>query len=90
MLVTGSADQTVRLWDVTPYSCRNLLTFFVGSDNEWVAWTPQGYYTSSPNGDKYIGWHVDQGIDQQAKFYKAAQFQKQFYRPDIIAEFIRI
>jgi hypothetical protein len=60
----------------------------VGSDNEWVAWTPQGYYTSSANGDKYIGWRVNQGLDHAAKFYPAAQFQKQFYRPDVVAAFL--
>ena len=87
-LVSGSADQTVRLWEVTPTSCKNLLTVFVGSDNEWVAWTPQGYYTSSANGDKYIGWHVNQGLDHAAIFYPAAQFQKQFYRPDVVAAFL--
>jgi WD40 repeat protein len=88
-LVSGSADQTVRLWDITPSSCRNLLSFFVGTDNEWVAWTPQGYYTSSANGDKYVGWHVNQGMDHAARFYPAAQFQKQFYRPDVVAEFLK-
>jgi WD40 repeat protein len=87
-LVSGSGDQTVRLWDASPTACRNLLTVFVGTDNEWVAWTPQGYYTASANGDKYIGWHVNQGLDHQAKFYGAAQFQKQFYRPDAVAEFL--
>jgi hypothetical protein len=65
------------------------LTVFAGSDNEWVAWTPQGYYTSSANGDKYIGWHVNQGLDRAAVFYPAAQFQKQFYRPDVVAEFLK-
>jgi WD40 repeat protein len=88
-LVSGSYDQTIRLWDVSASSCRNLVTVFVGSDNEWVAWTPQGYYTASANGDKYIGWHVNQGLDQQAKFYPVAQYQKQFYRPDIVAEFLK-
>jgi WD40 repeat protein len=88
-LVSGSADQAVRLWDVSPASCKPLLTIFPGSDNEWAAWTPQGYYTSSANGEKYIGWRINQGEDQQAKFYPAAQFQKQFYRPDIVSEFLQ-
>ena len=86
MLVSGSGDQTVRLWDVP--SGRNLLTVFVGADDEWVAWTPQGYYTSSLNGDKYIGWHVNNGVDQLATYYGAARFQKQLYRPDVVAEYL--
>ena len=86
-LVSGSTDQTVRLWDIQ--SGRNLLTMFVGSDREWVAWTPQGYYTSSLKGDRYIGWHLNQGEDKAAKYYSASQFQKQFYRPDVVAEYLK-
>jgi WD40 repeat protein len=86
-LVSGSDDQTVRLWDID--TGRNLLTIFVGSDQEWVAWTPQGYYTSSPKGDSYIGWHLNQGEDKAAKYYSAAQFQQQFYRPDVVASYLQ-
>jgi WD40 repeat protein len=86
-LVSGSDDQTIRLWDIP--SGRNLLSIFVGEDQEWVAWTPEGYYTSSVNGDKYIGWHVNRGVAQLADFYSAAQFQKQFYRPDVISEYLK-
>lgn len=85
-LLSGSNDQTMKLWDLE--SGRNLLTIFVGDDEEWVAWTPEGYYTSSLDGDKYIGWHINQGADKAAKFYSAAQFQKDFYRPDVVAEYL--
>ncbi len=88
-LVSGSGDQTVRLWNVTPTSCSNLLSGFIGSDNEWVAWTPNGYYTASANGDKYIGWQVNQGLDKAARFYPATQFRSQFYRPDVVTAFLR-
>ena len=58
---------------------------FVGSDNEWVVWTPQGYHKASPNGQRLIGWHVNKGEDQAAEFFTAAQFGKSLYRPDILA-----
>jgi len=87
MLVSGSADQTVRLWDIA--TGRNLLTIFVAADNEWVAWTPEGYYADSLNGDRYIGWHVNRGVDQAAEYYSAAQFKSQFYRPDVVLEYLR-
>ena len=61
-----------------------LLSFFIDHAGEWVAWTPQGYYDASAGGDRLIGWHVNQGRNQAAKFYLARQFRKQFYRPDII------
>src|SRR5262249_7683363 len=86
-LVSGSMDQTIKLWDLE--SGRNLLTVFVATDSEWVAWTPEGYYTSSLNGDRYIAWHVNKGIDKAAEYYTAAQFQKQFYRPDVVAEYLQ-
>jgi WD40 repeat protein len=86
-MVTGSEDQTVRVWDLK--SGKSLFCFFPGDDGEWVAWTPEGYYTSSLNGDKYVGWQVNQGNKSLARYYTVAQFQKTFYRPDVIAQHIQ-
>ncbi|WP_320409039.1 WD40 repeat domain-containing protein [Candidatus Marithrix sp. Canyon 246] len=61
-LVSGAADQTVRLWNVR--TRENLLTLFHGSNGEWVVWTPSGHYASSPNGDKMIGWQINKGVDK--------------------------
>ncbi len=44
-LVSGSADQTVRLWNLKTREL--LVTIFRGEDGEWVAWTPEGFYTGS-------------------------------------------
>jgi WD40 repeat protein len=71
-LVSGSSDQTVRLWRIS--SGKNLLTIFSDSDKEWVAWTPEGYYWSSLYGDRYIGWHVNMGIRKTALYFSAAKF----------------
>jgi len=60
-----------------------LLSLYM-ADGEWIMWTPQGYYDASPQGDRLIGWHVNQGRDKAAKFYLAEQFRKEFYRPDVI------
>jgi WD40 repeat protein len=84
-VISGSSDQTIKLWDIK--SDTYVLSIFVAADREWIAWTPQGYYTSSFNGDRYIGWQVEKG-NLRPDFYKAAQFQKLFYRPDVISEFL--
>ncbi|MBU0515250.1 MAG: caspase family protein, partial [Proteobacteria bacterium] len=88
-LVSGSADQTFRLWDLTGIDGRPrtypLVSFFVGTDREWVAWTPKGYYTGSVKGDRYIGWHVNRGPEREAEFYPAERFAAGFFRPDVIA-----
>src|SRR5262249_47701349 len=86
-VVSRSPDPTIKLLGLA--SGQNLLTIFVGSDQEWVAWTPQGYYTSSLKGDAFIGWHLNQGEQQAAKYYSAAQFQHQFYRPDVVAAYLQ-
>ena len=82
LLVSGSHDQTIRLWNLIT---RELIaTLFNGTDGEWVLWTPQGYYASSPNGDKIVGWQINKGPDQAAEYVTASQLRNQFYRPDIV------
>ena len=82
-LVSGSSDQTVKIWDI--HSGRNLITLFVGSDDQWVAWTPSGYYTASLYGEQYIGWHINKGPDQVPEYYEASQFSEMLHRPNIVA-----
>jgi hypothetical protein len=86
-LVSGSDDQTVRLWDVD--SRENLVTLFQGHNREWVAWTPTGHYIASPKGDDMVGWQINRGVDKAADYVKAAQLREHFYRPDIVANAIR-
>ncbi len=85
-LVSGSSDQTVKLWEIE--TGRLLLTIFQGTDNEWVAWTPKGYYTASVKGDDYIGWHINQGEDRSALYYPGSRFADRFYSPEITAQYI--
>jgi WD40 repeat protein len=82
LLVSGSHDQTIRLWNVKTFEL--IATLFPGSDGEWVMWTPQGYYTSSPNGDRIVGWQINKGDVQAADYVTASQLRNTFYRPEII------
>ena len=52
---------------------------------EWVVWTPEGYYAASPGGEKLVGWQVSNGPGKLDDFYPVERFRKQFYRPDLIA-----
>ena len=80
-LLSGSFDQTLRIWD--PRRRMPVLSvFFVGS--QWVAWTPEGYYAASPGGERLMGWQVNHGWEQMASFYPAVRFRKSLYRPDVI------
>lgn len=63
---------------------RPLVTLFVATDNEWVCWTPQGYYAASAGGEKYIGWHINKGINQLGKYYPVSTFRKRYYKPELV------
>src|SRR5262249_32349893 len=80
-LLSGSADQTVRVWD--PDREEPLLSLFPVGD-EWVAWTPEGYSACSPGGERLMGWPVSNGPGQLMAFRTDERFRKTLYRPDVI------
>lgn len=79
--ISGSLDQTVRLWD--PEQEEPLLSI-LATGSDWIAWTPQGYYAASPGGERLMGWQVNNGPQAIATYHPAAQFRQSLYRPDVI------
>src|SRR5262249_33851682 len=71
----------IRVWSQSP---TRLLMSFHNRDDEWIAWTPEGYYAASANGERLMGWQVSNGPTKMASFYPAAQFRKSLYRPDVV------
>jgi hypothetical protein len=63
-------------------------TLFIAEDNEWVCWTPSGYFTCSSSGSQYFGWHVNHGIHQLADFYAAEQYFDLLYQPEEMGQAI--
>ncbi|MGI9475403.1 MAG: caspase family protein [Hyphomicrobiaceae bacterium] len=88
LLVSGSDDQTIRLWNASTFE--NIVSIFQGSKGRWIIWTPQGYYAASPGGDKFVGWHINRGPGAAALFVTAAQLKQHFYRPDIVRRAIEL
>jgi len=82
-LVSGSIDQTVRLWNLKTREL--LVTIFRGTDGEWVMWIPEGFYAGSPGADKIVGWQINQGPDQAARYVTAGQLRRALHRPDLVA-----
>ncbi|WP_321779143.1 caspase family protein [Sulfurimonas sp.] len=62
-----------------------ILNIFVSKDNEWVAWTKSGYFNSSVGGDKYVGYHINQGANKEARYVGSDKYFNTLYRPDIIS-----
>ncbi|HEX6224070.1 MAG TPA: caspase family protein [Chryseolinea sp.] len=60
-------------------------TLFLTEDQEWICWTPRGYFACSSSGGQYFGWHVNKGINHLADFYSAEQYFELLYRPTDVA-----
>jgi WD40 repeat protein len=84
-LLSASEDQMLCIWD--PNRSTPLMSLFFAGE-EWIIWTPEGYYAASPGGERLMGWHVNTAKDKVASFYPATQFHKEFYRPDVIREIL--
>jgi WD40 repeat protein len=80
-LLSASKDQTLRVW--RPDQDEPLLSLFFAGD-DWIAWTPEGYYACSAGGEKLMGWRLGNGKEKMASFHPAARFRKSLYRPDVI------
>jgi WD40 repeat protein len=87
-LVSAGDDQMIKVWNLKTAEC--LATLYVTTDNEWVCWTPQGYYAASAGGEKYMGWHLNRGLGKAAKFYPVSVFRGQFHHPEIVKQTIAL
>lgn len=85
---TGATDQTIRIWrrDVE----EPLLSIFVAG-RDWIAWTPQGYYACSAQGERLITWQLNSAagsaVGAAAKApqtHPAERFRPSLYQPALL------
>ncbi|MDR4484363.1 MAG: caspase family protein [Nitrospirales bacterium] len=84
LMVAAYGDGTIR-WHRLSENLEELLAFYIFPQNPkyWVLWTPKGYYKASGGGEM-IGWHINRGRKESAKFNGIGKFRKDFNRPDIV------
>jgi hypothetical protein len=87
-VVATLSDGTIR-WHRMEDGAEFFALFLHAAGEEWIAWNRQGYYVSSNFGDHFIGWHLNRGKDREADFYRAVQFERVLYRPDLVDESFR-
>jgi WD40 repeat protein/uncharacterized caspase-like protein len=89
-LISSGDDETIRLWKINEIGIKKIiypaLSIFISHHKEWVVWNEEGYFTSSKKGAGYVGYHLNQGKNKEAKFYPFEQFDIKFNRPDIIMQ----
>ncbi|HOW56523.1 MAG TPA: hypothetical protein PKZ12_00870 [Smithellaceae bacterium] len=75
-IISGAFAAITRIWDAS--TGRELARLIGFKDGEWVAITPEGYYSSSPGGRKYLC--VREGND----IFVIDDVSDVFCRPDIV------
>jgi hypothetical protein len=81
-VLTANIDQVMRVWSIE--TAKLVVALFVARDDEWIAWTPEGYYAASFAGERLMGWHMNTGAESMSDFFPASRFHKSLYRPDVI------
>lgn len=61
-----------------------LVSMMILGEREWLYWTPEGYFDSSPGAESMIGWQLNQGKDKDAELFPVGRFKKQLYQPELI------
>jgi WD40 repeat protein len=86
--VAALSDGTIR-WYLMQDGQEVLAYFPHNNGRDWIAWVPDGYYMSSVYGDNHVGWHLNRGRDLTPDFYRAVQFDRILYRPDVVTAAFR-
>jgi len=85
-LASGSSDNTLKIWESN--SGRLLATLMVlpsrqGEATQWIAFTPEGYFTGSAGAARFIRWRIG---DQLAP---ASAYDWTYRRPDLVEKTLR-
>ena len=84
LAIAALGDGTIRWYGLSDGT--EVAALFVDPISlEWIIWTPEGYYLSSPKGDELFGWVVNRSRYHVADFFRAVQFERTLYRPDVVS-----
>jgi WD40 repeat protein len=66
LLVAAYNDGTIR-WHRMSDGVELLAVMPLVDQQDWIAWTPEGYYASTQGAKKFLKWHVNHGWDGLAE-----------------------
>lgn len=76
------SDGTIR-WFRTENGAECLALYAAPDGKRWLAWTPSGYYDTSLEGERLVGWEVARDAVHSADMFRMGTFREHYYRPDI-------
>jgi hypothetical protein len=89
LVFAGGSYGTTNVWDVK--TGRHLITLFAFAGDgrearadDWLAYTPEGYYEGSPGIERYLAWRVGDEL------VTAKTLGPQLHRPDQIERALQI
>jgi hypothetical protein len=87
-VIAACGDQTLSLWNIE--SGEKLVSLFISENNEWIVWTPQGYYDASAGGETFLGWQVDESPSVLSSFFPSTTFQATYHNPEVVRQILRL
>jgi WD40 repeat protein len=81
--VAGYADGTIR-WHRMDDGREVLALMVLGDRQNWVIWTPEGYYNATPGAFAVLRWHVNRGAAAAADAVAISEIPR-LKRPDVVA-----
>ncbi len=79
------AKYNIDIYEYAPGIVNPLVSLYIGEDDEFVIWTPEGYFSvSSQRALHYIVWHMNKGFAKAAERYDLSKFYDLFFRPDLV------
>jgi uncharacterized caspase-like protein len=81
-IVAAAADGFVRWYHSD--NGRPALSFYATDDGDWVAWTPEGYYTATPNGERLLAWRIREGEDVSDRVVPVDRMRQRYRNPSAV------
>lgn len=86
-VIAACGDQTISLWNME--SGEKLVSLFISENNEWIIWTPQGYYDASAGGEAFLGWQIDEDASVLSAFFPSTTFQSTYHNAEVVRQTLR-
>jgi len=85
---TWSDKGIVDFWNAKTGQ-KYLSLLFDTSSQDWIMWTPSGYYDCSASGEKLAAWLIPSEPDKNPRLYPFSSFSKYFRNPAVLDSVIQ-